>query len=129
MHLDHTTIRTTQLDATRRFFEQVFGLTTGQRPAVIAKAIPGYWLYTNNQPIVHLIGTSRFRQVENGYNAEAIDHSAFSMDVPYHQFLKKLEQLNIRYSTMDLPDINERRIFLHTPTGILLESVFRGQYL
>jgi glyoxylase I family protein len=33
--------------------------------------------------------------------------------------------LDIRHSVMELEDIGEKRIFLHTPTGILLEVVFR----
>ncbi len=47
------------------------------------------------------------------------------MDEPYAVFLEKVQGLNIRYSTMELEDIGEKRIFLNTPTGILLEAVFR----
>jgi len=42
----------------------------------------------------------------------------------YAEFRRKLEQLGIRYSTMDLADIQERRLFFHTPGGPLLEAVF-----
>ena len=37
----------------------------------------------------------------------------------------RLDRLGIPYSTMELPDFGERRLFLRTPTGILIELVFR----
>ena len=40
-------------------------------------------------------------------------------------YREKLDALDIHYSTMDLPELNERRLFVRTPTGILLELVFR----
>jgi hypothetical protein len=38
---------------------------------------------------------------------------------------RKLERLSIPYSRMDLPERRERRLLIGTPTGILLELVFR----
>ena len=43
----------------------------------------------------------------------------------YSKYREKLDALDIHYSTMDLPELNERRLFVRTPTGILLELVFR----
>jgi glyoxylase I family protein len=43
----------------------------------------------------------------------------------YDGFKQRLTDLHVPFSLMNLPDIGERRIFLHTPTGILLETVFR----
>jgi hypothetical protein len=42
----------------------------------------------------------------------------------YAEFRSKLDQLGIRYSTMDLADLGERRLFFRTPGGPLLEAVF-----
>ena len=42
MKLDHATIVTTNLEATRNFFCNVAGLTEGKRPPF---SIRGYWLY------------------------------------------------------------------------------------
>lgn len=124
MHIDHTTLRTDHLEETRDFFIQVFGLTEGPRPEAIASAIPGHWLYWKDAPIVHLIPASIHHDRSGHAAAEAIDHTAFFMD-DYEGFKKKLTSLGIRFSTMDLPEIGERRIFLRTPAGILLETVFR----
>ena len=38
---------------------------------------------------------------------------------------RKLDGLSIPYWRMELPEIGERRLFIRTPTGILLELVFR----
>jgi glyoxylase I family protein len=124
MHIDHTTLRTSALEETRDFFIRVFGLVVGPRPELIAANIQGYWLYWKDSPLVHLIQSSDLHVTSVEKSSEAIDHTAFYME-DYKGFKKKLEDLQVRYSLMDLSDIGERRIFLRTPTGILLETVFR----
>lgn len=126
MHIDHTTIRTRDIEAAKSFFITVFDLKEGKRPDVIEKSIQGYWLYADNNPIVHIIqSASRFQDNSNS-GAEAIDHTAFYM-TGYDNFKSKLDRLAIDYTAMELEDINEKRIFLHTPAGVLLEAVFRNE--
>src|SRR6202030_3447056 len=110
MNLDHVTIRTRDLPATRSFLLSVFDLKEGERPLAIQR-IPGHWLYSEGRPLVHIIGSQ-------GYGidraAEAIDHVGLRMD-GYAEFRKKLDQLGIRYTPMDLADIGERRVFFPPP--------------
>jgi len=119
MKLDHVTIRTRDLQTARSFFLKVFDLEEGERP-LAAQRIPGHWLYSEGHPLVHIIGAQ-------GYGidraAEAIDHVGLRME-GYADFRNKLDQLGIHYSTMDLADIGERRLFFRTPGGPLLEAVF-----
>lgn len=119
MHLDHVTIRTRDIAASQDFFQTVFGLQAGDRPAAIQR-IPGCWLYNDGRPLVHIIGA-------RGHGAEpateAIDHVGFRLN-DYNAFRGKLDQLGVPYSAMDLADIQERRLFLHAPGGQLLEAVF-----
>ncbi len=119
MQLDHVTIRTADIDGTRAFFETVFDLTIGERPAAIRR-IPGFWLYSEGKPVVHLIGS-----FGTGFDraAEAIDHVGFRLE-DYAAFRARLDRLAIPYSTMDLADIGERRLFFRAPGGPLLEAVF-----
>jgi hypothetical protein len=42
----------------------------------------------------------------------------------YAEFRNKLDRLGIRYSTMDLADLEERRLFFRAPGGPLLKGVF-----
>jgi glyoxylase I family protein len=120
MKLDHITIRTRDLPATRDFFLKVFDIREGERPPAIQRRIPGHWLYSEGRPLVHLIGSQG-----SGFDraAEAIDHVGFRME-GYADFRNKLDQLSIRYSTMDLADLEERRLFFRAPGGPLLEAVF-----
>ncbi len=56
--LNHFSIRTTDLEASRRFYADVLGLTVGPRPDF---AFPGFWMYRGDHAdyanaVVHLIG-------------------------------------------------------------------------
>ena len=119
MKLDHVTIRTRDLQATRSFFLTLFDLKEGERPRAIQR-IPGHWLYSGGHPLVHIIGSQG-----SGFDraAEAIDHVGLRMQ-GYAEFRNKLDRLGIRYTPMDLADIEERRLFFHAPGGPLLEAGF-----
>lgn len=119
MHIDHVTIRTRDINRTRTFFKAVFDLEEGERPLSIQR-IPGCWLYSEGKPLVHIIGS---HGIGSDSAAEAIDHVGLRM-ADYGAFRGKLDQLGIHYSTMDLAEIQERRLFLRTPGGPLLEAVF-----
>lgn len=117
--LDHATLRTRDLEGTKAFFETVLGLEAGYRPAF---PFAGYWLYAAGRPIVHLIPGQGGPVDRSG---ETIDHVAFRMDNPEAMRLK-LDRPAIPYSQMNLPELGERCLFSRTPTGILLELVFRA---
>ena len=120
MHLDHITVRTRDLAGTRAFFLEVFEeLEERNRPQAIQR-IPGHWLYAGDKPIIHLIGA---RGYGADTSAEAFDHVGIHLE-GYAAFRARLETLEVPYSTMDLPEITERRLFFRTPSGPLLEAVF-----
>ena len=119
MQLDHVTIRTRDIEATSDFFVNVFDMTPGDRPELIRR-IPGCWLYSDGQPLVHIIGSYGSGTDQA---AEAIDHVGFRL-AGYGAFRAKLGRLGIPYSTMDLEDIEERRLFFRAPGGPLIEAVF-----
>lgn len=118
MQIDHVTLRTADLEGTRDFLQSVLGVTVGYRPPF---AFPGYWLYDGEDAVIHLIPGGGERGPRN---AETIDHAGFRLE-DYDGTREKLDRLVIAYQTMDLPDLGERRLFIHTPGGILLELVFR----
>lgn len=120
MMIDHVTLRTADLEATRDFLETLLDVKTGYRPPF---SFPGYWLYKGDDPIVHLIPGGG--QMVGG-NAETIDHAGFRLN-DYEAHRARLDALGIQYSRMDLPDLGERRLFVRTPGGILLELVFREE--
>lgn len=119
--LDHVTLRTSHLAATRQFFIDLFNLTEGPRPPEIRR-IPGHWLYEGDEPIVHLIGS-----FDGGFaiDGEMIDHIAFRLD-DYSGFMRKLRARGLPFSCMSLRGLGEHRVFLRAPGGQLIETVFRG---
>ena len=124
MHIDHTTFRTNYLVETRDFLISVFDLVEGPRPATIAAAVDGYWLYHQNWPLIHIIKSQITMKDRQDDAAEAIDHTAFVLK-NYDAFKQKLIDLNVSFSLMDVPELSLRRIFLRTPRGILIETIFR----
>lgn len=120
MHLDHITIRTRDLRGTRAFFLKLFDELEERARAKAIDRIPGHWLYADDKPIIHLIG-SQGHGFENA--AEAFDHIGIHLD-GYSAFRRKLAELGIPYSKMDLAELNERRLFFRTPSGPLIEAVF-----
>jgi catechol 2,3-dioxygenase-like lactoylglutathione lyase family enzyme len=116
--LDHATLRTRDLEGTRAFLQAVLGLAPGYRPDF---GFPGYWLYSGGEPLVHLIPGDGGAVDRRG---EVIDHVGFRLE-GYDAHRARLDRLAIAYSTMELPELGERRLFVRTPAGILLELVFR----
>ena len=121
MEFDHLTIRTRDLKTTKAFFEKVLDVTEGDRPAIIRR-IRGYWLYDEHaRPVIHLIES---RWDAAGEPAEAIDHVGIRPDGTSVAFAARLKRLGVPYSLMDVPELQERRVFFRSPGGPLLEAVF-----
>ena len=116
--LDHVTLRTSDIEGTRAFLETLLGVTPGFRPDF---SFPGYWLYEGKDPLIHLIPGQGGPVDRRG---ETIDHVGFRLR-DHDRYREKLDAMGVPYSRMELPEIGERRLFVRTPTGILLELVFR----
>ena len=75
MILDHYTIHTADLERSRRFYQDILGLTAGYRPPF--EGPPGAWLYgPNERPVVHLYAGRQSAATDVG----AMDHIAFLVD-------------------------------------------------
>jgi catechol 2,3-dioxygenase-like lactoylglutathione lyase family enzyme len=120
MSLDHYTVCTTDLERSRRFFEEVVGLTGGDRPPF---DFPGLWLYAGDgTPVLHLVGIgAQDARVASG--GGAIDHIAF-MCRDYPQMRQKFERLGIPFEENIVPLTAMRQLFIRDPEGIKLELNF-----
>ncbi len=74
-HLNHINIRTADLEGTRDFYADIFGLEEGFRPPF---PTPGYWMYAGDQPIVHISPSDPDDAPRTDPNAmgEGVDHFA-----------------------------------------------------
>lgn len=69
--MDHFTIVTADLAATRDFYE-LLGLTPGPRPDF---PVPGFWLYADGKALLHVIGVEPGQMPAS--RRGVLDHMAF----------------------------------------------------
>jgi catechol 2,3-dioxygenase-like lactoylglutathione lyase family enzyme len=131
--LNHFSIRTPDLEASRRFYADVLGLTVGPRPDF---PFPGYWMYGGDHAnvanaVVHLVGIDpNDPQGLRGYLGErkeaslsgsgAVDHIAFFAD-GLAGMLAHLHGLRIAFRERTVPTIGLHQVFLDDPCGIVIE--------
>ncbi|WP_295537666.1 VOC family protein [uncultured Pseudacidovorax sp.] len=124
--LDHFTLRTTRLDASRQFFEQVAGLRVGPRPPF---PFPGVWLYLNDRPVVHLAAPAQDAALDDYLGMRhqgaggAVDHIAFrGSDLP--AFETRLRALALPYRGRTVPVLAEHQVFVADPNAVTIEFIF-----
>lgn len=132
--LDHYSIRTTDLERTRKFYTEVIGLDVGPRPNF---PFPGVWLYKEDRAVVHVVGIDlddpagliaylgEDKPLEDVAGTGTIDHVAFvcgEIDAMRSRFAGAGVQTRER----DVPSLNLKQIFLEDPNGVTLELNFPG---
>jgi len=123
--LNHYTIKVRDLERTKDFYQDVVGLTVGERPPL---PFPGYWLYCGGIPAVHLIG---YRAEDPPIPDEAsspaptgrLDHIAFSCD-GLKAMRAHLTERGIKFDERVLPRLNMTQLFYLDPDGISVECNF-----
>lgn len=133
LSLNHFSVRTLDMDATRRFYEVVLGLTVGPRPAF---PFPGLWMYRGDHgdyanAAVHIIGMDPNdpvglknylgdRDASALKGSGAVDHVAFFAS-GLAGMLEHLRALQIDIRQRTVPSIGLHQIFLDDPNGIVIE--------
>jgi catechol 2,3-dioxygenase-like lactoylglutathione lyase family enzyme len=131
--LNHFSIRTTDLDATRVFYETVLGLTVGPRPPF---PFPGLWLYNGDHAqaanaMVHVIGIDKNdpeglkkylgdRDLSTLHGTGAVDHIAL-MTTGLEKMLAHLKQLGVPCRERSVPVLGLHQVFLDDPCGLVIE--------
>jgi catechol 2,3-dioxygenase-like lactoylglutathione lyase family enzyme len=131
--LNHFSIRTTDMEATRVFYEKVLGLTVGPRPPF---PFPGLWLYNGDHgsvvnAMVHVIGIDRNdpdglkqylgdRDISSLQGSGAVDHIAL-MTTGLETMLAHLKMLGVPCRERLVPVIGLHQLFLDDPSGVVIE--------
>lgn len=117
--MDHFTVVTDKLDATRAFYEML-GLKVGPRPDF---PVPGLWLYTAGRAVLHLVAVGEMPQLRRG----ALDHMAFyGEDIA--ATLALLQAKRIRYRLIRAPrPFSTWQVFFEDPNGVEVEIDFDPQ--
>lgn len=128
--IEHCAIRTTQLEATRRFYTEILGLEVGDRPQL---PIAGYWLYAGGEPIIHLIEVDEnYRHDLAGVALEGdhppgyrngLDHIAFRA-TGLAEILDRLRAADIPFGENVLTEMDFHQVFVADPNGVMAELNF-----
>jgi len=117
--LNHYTIRCTpdELPALHDFYTRCVKLEAGARPVMPA---PGYWLYSEGKPIVHLYAA--LEQSAAGPTA-ALDHISFRAH-GLDETRAHLKEQNVAFEEFPIPDWPIHQLFLRDPFGLKIELTF-----
>ena len=113
--MNHFNVLTDDVEATRRFYVDIVGLTEGERPPL---GFDGAWLYAGGCAILHV---SKARLP--GERAGVIDHMAFSGS-DLQGTVARLEAHAIKFSLRQQVGTRIWQIFCHDPMGAKVEIDF-----
>lgn len=138
--IDHYSIRTLDLEASRRFYTEVMGFAVGPRPPF---KFPGLWLYNGTPPadlegagenygIVHIIGVDpndpsglveylgdvpleKLRETQG-----ALDHIALRA-TGRDAMVARCERAGTAYFERTVPSLGLHQVFIKDPNGVTIE--------
>lgn len=137
--VDHYSIRTLDLETSRRFYTEVIGLREGPRPPF---DFPGYWLYSGEPPadlrngarnygFVHLMGFDKDkpgsldayvgdRKAAPGGGTGALDHVAFAA-TGRAAMVERCRRNNVDFIERAVPLLGLQQMFIRDPDGVTIE--------
>ena len=131
--LDHYSIRTLDIEASRRFYTEVMGFEVGFRPAF---DFPGLWLY-NGKPgpgsygVVHIIGIDPAnpeglkaylgdRDLSTLNGTGTVDHMAFTA-TGLADIRERLERHGVAFRERTVPNLGIHQVFFEDPSQVTIE--------
>jgi catechol 2,3-dioxygenase-like lactoylglutathione lyase family enzyme len=133
VRLDHYSIRTLDLEASKRFYTEVMGFEIGFRPAF---DFPGLWLYNGarypeSNGVVHIIGIDPAnpaglkdylgdRDPSTLHGTGTVDHMAFTA-TGLADMRTRLTRLGIDYRERTVPSLGLHQVFFEDPSAVTIE--------
>jgi catechol 2,3-dioxygenase-like lactoylglutathione lyase family enzyme len=141
--IDHYSIRTLDVEASRKFYTEIIGLSVGPRPPF---DFPGLWLYNGEPPvdldhasgnygIVHVMGADRSNpQALIDYmggadpdtrkgDTGALDHVAFAV-TGRAAMLERCRRHDVGFFERAVPGLGLHQVFIKDPNGVTIELNF-----
>ena len=114
--MNHFTVLTSDLEASKAFYIDLLGLEDGFRPDL---GFPGAWLYTGGQAVLHIVAGRGLPPNPRG----VIDHMAFSAR-DLRGIAARLTERDIKYDLRRLPTTGSWQLFCLDPSGARVELDF-----
>jgi len=136
--LGHYSVRTADLEASRRFYTEILGLQVGFRPPF---NFPGIWLYQGGDEadfgVVHIIGIDRDDpQGLKDYLGErdeasldgtgSIDHVAF-LATDLAAMRRRLAEHGHAFTERTVPSLGLYQLFFSDPSGVTVEMNYPNE--
>ena len=134
--LDHYSIRTLDIEASRRFYTEVMGFEEGFRPNF---DFPGLWLYNGPERagtygVVHIIGIDPSnpeglkaylgdRDLSTLNGTGTVDHMAFAA-TGLKDMRARLERSGVAYRERTVPNLGLHQVFFEDPSQVTIELNF-----
>jgi catechol 2,3-dioxygenase-like lactoylglutathione lyase family enzyme len=131
--LDHYSIRTLDIEASRRFYTEVMGFEVGFRPQF---NFPGLWLYNGTRypesyGVVHIIGVDLNhpeglkeylgdRDLGTLNGTGTVDHMAFAA-TGLADMRRRLQRLAIPNRERTVPSLGLHQVFFEDPSNVTIE--------
>jgi catechol 2,3-dioxygenase-like lactoylglutathione lyase family enzyme len=131
--LDHYSIRTLDIEASRRFYIEVMGFNAGFRPPF---KFPGVWLYNGAQypettGVVHIIGIDPNdpqglkdylgdRDLASLKGTGTVDHMAFTA-TGLDGMRLRLKGHGVGFRERTVPSLGIHQVFFEDPSGVTIE--------
>ena len=134
--LDHVSISTDQLEDTKKFYCDLLGLKVGHRPKLKSS---GYWLYSGEEAIIHLVETGSNLDREITFSDDKIiarslgnpqindlsetgmdDHIAMTVEESAG-LVNFMKENKIAYWDRLLADRELYQVFVRDPNGVIIE--------
>jgi len=131
--LDHYSIRTLDIAASRRFYTEVMGFEEGFRPPF---DFPGLWLYNETKHpdsfgVVHIIGIDPNnpeglkaylgdRDLASLKGTGTVDHMAFAA-TGLPEMRERLRRHNVAFRERTIPSLGIHQVFFEDPSDVTIE--------
>lgn len=116
--MNHFTVLSHDLEATKAFYMTLLGLQEGYRPPL---GFPGAWLYIGDQAVLHVIAGRAMPANAAG----VIDHMAFSAS-DLQGTVDLLNRNGIRFDLRKQADSGIWQLFCFDPSGARVELDFEA---
>ncbi len=126
--LFHIAIKSANVEATRRFYVDVMGMTLSKRPNF---DFPGYWIQATvpgGFAIFHIYGGHAALEPDGTIadGTGAVDHLSISVN-GFESSRERFKKFGLPYRENKVPDAGLLQLFVYDPSKLLLELTYLAE--